>query len=142
MKTSPFLTSGKAIVPVCLTLLVVLALVVVMSVQNWTFIRFCWRGEAYYAQVAEACDQLLGSAEPKPRKLSGDSLKSLPPVLQGLDIDRVVVNTNVVMMMVGSGLISRQIIWKLAEDGSSWNLIAGNPETRKSRVVYRKGEHH
>jgi hypothetical protein len=116
----------------------VLYVLLSLSVQNWGFIRFCWQGQAYYAQVAEACDQLLTTAEPMPRKLSGDKLKSLPLVLQGLNVDRMVVDTNVVMMLVGSGLMSRQILWKPAADGSSWNLIAGNPETRKSHVLYTK----
>lgn len=140
MKASSFLTTGKVIILICFTLFVVLPVLIGLfwSFQNWSYTRFCWRGQAYYARVAEACDQLLAAAEPLPRELKGDKLKSLPAALQDLNMDHVVVDTNVVMMMVGSGLMSRQILWKEAADGSCWNLITSNPETRKSRVRYTR----
>jgi hypothetical protein len=142
MKASPLLRTGKAIVLVCFTLFVVLPVLVGLfwSVQNWSYTRFCWRGQSYYARVGDACDQLLAAAEPFPRKLKGDNLKSLPPTLRQLNIDHMVVDTNTVMMMVGSGLMSRQILWKPTEDGSCWELITSNPEARSSRVVYTRAK--
>ena len=138
MKAQPFLTAGKAILLVCFSLFVVLPLVVGLysSVQNWSYTRFCWRGQKYYARVAEACDQILSAHEPMPRELRRDSLKSLPPILRELSVDHVIVNTNLVMMVVGSGLTSGHIVWRQTEYGSRWELITSNPEAHNSRVRY------
>lgn len=140
MKASPFLSTAKAIVLACFTLFVVLPLLVGLfwSAQNWSYTRFCWRSQTYYAQVAAACEQLRVAPEPLPRKLKRGELRSLPPVLHDLDITYMIVDTNMVMMLIGGGLTSGQIIWKLSDDSSCWNLIRGTPETRKSRVIYTK----
>ncbi len=140
MKASTLLTTGKGIVLICFVLFVVLPLVVALAwkVQDWSYTRFCWHGQEYYARIAAACDQLLAAAEPVPRDLKGERLRSLPPILRELDISRVVVDTNLVMVIIGSGLLSHQILWKPAADGLEWNLITSSPETRKRRVIYTK----
>jgi hypothetical protein len=140
MKASTLVTAGKAIILVCFTLFVVLPLLMgfFWKVSDLGYTRFCLRSQAYYARVADACDTLLASAEPIPRELKHENLKSLPAVLRNLNIDHVVVNTNSVMMVVGSGLMAHQILWRPTTDGSSWILITGTPETGKSRVIYTR----
>lgn len=142
MKAAPFLSTAKAIVLVCFTLFVVLPLLVglLWKIQDWRYTRFCWRSQEYYARVAEACDQLLASAEPLPRELKREKVPSWPPILRELNLDHIVVETNMVMMVVGGGLMSHQIIWEPAAVGSFWNLTTGSPETRKSRVIYTKAK--
>jgi hypothetical protein len=71
-----------------------------------------------------------------PRELKRKKLQSLPPVLRDLNISYVDVDTNLVMIRVGGGLMSHYIIWKPAPEGSSWNLITGSHEARNSRVIY------
>jgi hypothetical protein len=56
-----------------------------------------------------------------------------------LDVDYMIVDSNEVMMLIGGGLTSGQIIWRPEEDGSSYKLIAGYPERRTPyRVFYRR----
>ena len=140
VKATPFITTAKAVILVCFAVFVVLPLLVacVWAVQDWRYTRFCWRGQQYYARVAEACDQLLAAPESMPRKLKGEELKALPPVFRELNTSYVMVDTNLVVVTMGSGLLSHLIIWKPAADGSSWNLIKSTPEAGKSRVIYSK----
>lgn len=138
VKASPFITTAKAVILACFTVFVVLPLLLagVWAVQDWRYTRFCWRSQQYYARVAEACDQLLAASEPMPRELKREKLESLPPVLRELDVSYVVVETNLVMVRVGR----HHIIWKLAAEGSLWNLITGSPEARNSHVIYTKAK--
>ncbi len=124
----------------CLAILVLppVALILLWSAQNWSYTRFCWRSQAYYAQVAAACDEILAAPGPVPRVLKRRDLPPLPPVLRDLDITYMVVHTNMVDMTIGSGLVARLIIWKLSDDGSAWNLIRASPETRTSKVIYTR----
>jgi hypothetical protein len=108
--------------------------------QDWSYTRFCWRGQRYYAGVAEACDQLLLLREPIPREIRGKKLESLPAALGGLDVSRVFVDTNLVIVTVGGGLLTHHIIWKPAEDGAEWKLITASPESRRNRVIYTRAK--
>jgi hypothetical protein len=129
MKATRSITTAKAVILVCFAVFVVLPLLVacVWAIRDWRYTRFCWRGQQYYAQVAEACDQLLAAPESMPRKLKGEELNALPPIFLELNTSRVVVDTNVVVLTMGSGLLSHLIIWKPADDGSSWNLSQRPP---------------
>ena len=73
-----------------------------------------------------------------PRKLKGDKLQTLPPLFRELNTTHVIVDTNVVVVTVGSGLLSHLIVWRPVADGSLWHLTTCSPETRKSRVIYSK----
>jgi hypothetical protein len=140
MKASPFITTAKAVILVCFAVFVVLPLLVacVWAAQDWRYMRFCWRSQQYYARVAEACDIILAAGEPIPREIRRNKLESLPPALRELDVSRVIVETNLVMVVVGGGLLTHHIIWTPAADGTLWNLTTSSPETRKSRLIYSK----
>jgi hypothetical protein len=131
---------GKAAVLVCFILFVVLPVLVAIcwAVQDWRYTRFCWRGQPYYTRIAAACDQVLGAGEPIPREIKGKALEGLPPVFRDLDVSRVYVETNLVMVVVGGGWLTHHIIWSEAKDGSEWNLIRTSPEARKRDIIYTR----
>ena len=124
----------------CFILFVVLPVLVALcwGLQDWRYTRFCWRGKGYYARIAAACDQVLTAAEPIPREITGKALEGLPPVFRDLNVSRVYVETNLVMVVVGAGWLTHHVIWSAAEDGSGWNLITTSPEVRKRNVLYSR----
>jgi hypothetical protein len=140
VKSSAPLKIGKTIVLVCFILFVVLPVLVALcwGLQDWRYTRFCWRGQGYYARVAAACDQVLAAGEPTPRQIRGKGLEDLPPVFRDLNVSRVYVETNLVMVVVGGGWLTHHIIWSAAADGSGWNLITSNPEARKRDIIYTR----
>jgi hypothetical protein len=127
----------KSVILISFMLFVVLPLLVasVWWIRDWRYIRFCWRGQQYYAQVADACDQLLNQKGPQPRQLKGEKLQSLPAELRELRPAYATVDTNIVLVRVGAHLI----LWK-SDDGSSWHLITANPEPGTSRVRFSRNK--
>jgi len=125
---------------VCFTVFVglPLLLICVWSVQDWNYTRFCCRSQDYYARVADACDQLLTLSESLPRKIRTEELSTLPAILRELNTTSVIVDTNIVVVMLGAGQLSHQLVWSAAPDGSIWRLTRGTPETGKSRVIFSR----
>jgi hypothetical protein len=135
MNYGPFKMIGKGVILVCFTLFVVLPMLVacIWAVQDWRYARFCWRGQQYYARVADACDQLLKLEEPLPCEVRGEKLQSLPAVLSELQPEYATVDTNLVLVRVGRHLI----IWR-SDTGSSWKLITSDPESRTRDVRFSR----
>jgi hypothetical protein len=133
MNFGRFKLAAKIAILACFTIFVVLPLLVgcVWGMRDWRYTRFCWRGQQYYAQVADACDQVINLSEPLPRDLRGDRLESLPVVLRELRPSYATVDTNIILLRVGPHLI----LWK-TDDGSSWDLITADPEVRTSVVRF------
>ena len=90
--------------------------------------EFVRHKQDFYIKLAAECDGLLpqapvtGAAES--RRLAQDT-NSLPPLVKALNPDRVIVDTNVVHLRIGTGMISYGIVWHSKdEDPSLWILSA------------------
>jgi hypothetical protein len=136
MKLAALKTAAKTVVLICFTVFVVLPLFFSCAfvIQDWRYLRFGWRGQKYYARVAEACDQLLAQAEPIPREIRGDKLQSLPVVLRELNPDYVMIYTNVVFVRVGSG----RIVWASEESNRSWWDLTTSGASPESHRLFSK----
>lgn len=91
--------------------------------------RFLVRSQAYYGQVAGACDTLLAEhVADMPCKMVGRKLELLPGVLVKLRPSFVTVDTNAVSLLVGGGFDSYQVVWASSDTNGLWVL-----------KVYREG---
>ena len=141
MKSGTLKTTAKVLILACFTVFVVLPVLISSStaIRQWRFVRFSWRGKIYYAQVAEACDEVMAKADPDKPELRGDRLLSLPPVLRDLRPVYVTVYSNVMMMRDDGGLLSHQIIWGPdSANESLWHLRIRSGDSRDSRIIFSK----
>ena len=133
-----FKTTAKTVVLICFTVFVVIPAFFgcLYALQDWRFTRFAWRGQQYFAQVAEVCDHLAADAKVEPREIQGHNLQALPAVLRELGPDRVIVTTNCVMLVAGGGFVGHKIIWAADPSNKSWwNLkICGNSPDEGKRL--------
>ncbi|SRR6266404_7094153 len=102
---------------------------------------FLMRDKAYYSDVGRACDVLIKSTTGKPIELRGAGLSSIPPVLLKLNPDHVVVQTNLVMVRIGGGVICYSLVWGPGEDDSSqWHLSITGPDRHSCRTVFSQSK--
>jgi hypothetical protein len=141
MKYGPFKMAAKSVILICFAVFVVLPVVVVGTwhIMDSPYHRlFSSRNQTYHAQVAQACDELLAQAEPMPREIRRDGLRSLPPVLRDLNPDYVMIETNLVMVVITGGLCHK-IIWAPEQLNSSWwNLKTYVRDDREGRILFSK----
>src|SRR5690348_11436802 len=116
-----------------------LAFVLASYPQIVGYWRFSMRSQEYYAKVADACDELIVRSSVPHHELKGADLKSLPAILTGLNPDHVIVETNLVLLQVGGGVVSHLIIWRTSEeDGALWKMSLALPENRTSRILFSR----
>ena len=124
---------------ICVVLIVALLMVglTVFFPQIVAYRHFLIRNQAYYSDVAQACDELLKKATDKPMELLGTNLASLPVVLLKLNPDHVIIQTDLVMIRVGSGMLCYSFVWGPGEDDPSrWRLLVTGPDRQSSRIVF------
>jgi hypothetical protein len=118
MSVAALKTTAKTLILICFTVFVVLPLLFSCAfvIQDWRYTRFCWRSQSYYARMANACELLVAQAEPVEREVHHPNLQSLPGVLRDLGPDYVRINTNYVLVRLGSGVI----VWAPDQSNRSW----------------------
>jgi hypothetical protein len=137
MKLARLKRIAKPVILICFTVFVVLPVffACIFVIQDWRYARFRWRGDTYYAHVAEACDQLVAQAEPAEREIRRDKLQLLPDVLRELNPDYVKMSSKIVLVRVGSGLI----IWAPEESNRAWwDLTSYGGDSRHGRRLFSK----
>ena len=101
--------------------------------------RFTARSPAYYARIAEACDDLLAQhAGDLPSKMTGSKLESLPTRLRDLGPSFVMVDTNCVSLLIGGGFDSYHVLWVSSESERSLWLLKVYREGRGSQIKFSK----
>lgn len=130
----------------------VLCCIVVVTVvtcrQPPSYRSFMSRGQDYYAQVADACDQLIEKTPISPANksaiwpgftvLRGDD-ESLPPILMHLRASKVVVGTNRVAIVIGGSRFGYGVVWESSDYGNvagTWQLTTAAEGW--SRVVFSR----
>jgi len=120
------------------TLVGLVALVLTSCGPTVGYWRFLARTQAYYDQVAGACDILLAEhLLDMPCKLAGNKLGLLPSVLVKLSPSFVTVDTNAVSLLVGGGFDSYQVLWTSSGTNRLWVLKVYR-EGSPVRTVYSK----
>jgi hypothetical protein len=111
------------------------------TIEIW---RFRMRGQAYYSQVGDACDDLIRKVSAAgyltnaaDYTLKTDKIETLPIVLRDLGPDYVTVRTNFVLIVIGHGWGSYNITWLQDEGGGSFGHLSLNCEG-KGQVMFSK----
>ncbi len=108
---------------VCSLLLVTFALTACQPSPSYTV--FTRRNQAYYANIADACEKVLAqdtNMSPHIRRLKPKD-PSLPPLLQDLQPTCLVAGTNGLLLLIGDGPSSYKIGWiPQTLDISLWQL--------------------
>jgi len=111
------------------------------SIRFW---QFQMRGQAYYAQIGDACNVLI-------QRVTGagyltnagdytfkkEKIESLPTVLRDLGPDYVIVRTNFVLIAMGYGWGSYNITWSQYDGNGSFEHLSLNWEGN-GKVIFSR----
>lgn len=144
------MSKRKACFVVALISFVVLVVMVAYRLPP-TYYGFMMHSQRYYAQIATACDYLIettphsatntvGQWPPGITALRGDA-KSLPPAVRHLHANKVLVETNGVIIAIGVSRLGYSIVWERSpydDTGKRWELATVAENLR--RVVYSRNK--
>jgi hypothetical protein len=107
---------------------------------------FVHKEPAFFAQLAADCDRLLPQGPitetAETHKLARER-NSLPPLVKALNPDAVLIDTNLVLLRIGSGQASFGVVWRQSDiDAHLWVLSAYTEGFRRELYTRRKATEH
>ncbi len=111
-------------------LFVLLLLIVVIQLPYWKklpYRRFMSRDQAYYAELAHACDEVKAQnpAGKLPWRVIRGSEASLPQIIRGLHADDIRIYPNRVWIGIGNDADSYAVLWEPDQTQSGrWVLMS------------------
>jgi hypothetical protein len=107
---------------------------------------FVHKEPEFYAQLAADCDRLLSrgpiTETSETRKLARET-NSLPPLVKALNPDRILIDTNLVLLRIGSGQASFGVVWRQSDtDPHLWALSGYTEGSRREVYTMRKASEH
>ena len=95
----------------------------------------------FYAQLAVECDGLLPRGRvteaAETHKLARDT-NSLPPLIRALNPDSILIDTNLVLLRIGTGVFSFGIVWRQSDDDADLWVLSAYTEGSRREVYARK----
>ena len=116
-----------------------LVTVVVLDPYRFRYLRFRFRTQQYYSNVAAACDQLIKQAHGEDKKLRGADMNSLPTILHDVKPEGADIRTNAVVLFNG-GTWSGIILYWVADhdDPTLWHLAIRDGESGAHDVFTKR----
>ena len=107
---------------------------------------FLHKKPEFYAQLAADCDRLLPrgpiTETAETHKLARET-NSLPALVKTLNPDAVLIDTNLVLLRIGTGLASFGVVWRQSDtDAHLWILSAYTEGSRREVYTMRKATEH
>jgi hypothetical protein len=107
---------------------------------------FVNRTPGFYAQFAVECDGLLArgrvTESAETHKLARDT-NSLPPLIKALNPDSILIDTNLVLIRIGTGVFSFGVVWRQSDgDAHLWVLSAYMEGSRREVYSRKTGVQH
>ena len=95
----------------------------------------------FYSQLAVECDGLLTRGRvteaSETHKLARDT-NSLPPLIRAMNPDSILIDTNLVLLRIGTGVFSFGIVWRQSDADADLWLLSGYTEGSRREVYSRK----
>ena len=113
-----------------------LVLVLLFAPHLIELYRFLLHGQEYYSKVAAAADEVLVKAGSDFKRIRGDELQSLPPMLRDLKPEDVTVSSNGMILENGGTWDGIIVYWVPKEDDPSRWLLAIRHGESAAREVY------
>src|SRR5688500_6104869 len=126
--------------------LFVFSVIAVFAILGWSAIhsyhadyrRFLGKDQRYYAGFAGACDSLLQQHPLGTNsfiRLTGDK-RSLPRIIRDLEIGSIMISSNRVHILVGSGRLRFGITWEPQDEGQTNAWILSTHIEGAHKVAY------